>query len=536
MRTQFFAAVTLALMLLAGCGDGDGSAKPPAQDRGTVAAPEEAVNEGAQRQGAARASDSDPQIEQLIDKLFDVSEPGFGYSAYFSGSEFLPYEDTEEMRTLVLGATRRARSDTLRQIVERGVAAVPQLLAHLDDERKINMEPMSGMMWMDFRDEYDFNRRTRKQAPEGVNRGTFDFEQQHPKQHAITVGDLCFVALGQIVNRGFSATRYQPSGGLVVSSPTYSATLRKVILADWSGLTKERHRQSLTEDFTTPDHEYRRTGAYLRLAFYYPKTVEQLVLNELAKPTFESERARLIRTLTHDRSRKIGDAVKQQFLQSPDDDYFAPACLRCLANRGYGEFLIEQLNKIDAADTKANHLHEKYIESISTSEDEAVRDKLREILRTTANVDYFVAALPAVDGADPPLLQSARRILDGLPADTRQGRELLEMIGQRFPNQARSIYKDFLRPGSARRADTMCVVLWYGDPLSIELLAPLLDDKRPLEGFTVPMRVCDRAAQAISNTTEEITFDSDWSTAMKDKQIVKLKEYCEREAPLKPAA
>ena len=509
-----------------------------------------------------------------------------------------------------------------------GIDAVPELLRHLDDERTINMEPMAGMMWMDFADEYDFNRRTRSDVPQGVNREAFADQQDHPDQHALTVGDLCFVALGQIVNRNFSATRYQPTGGLVVSSPTYSQALRERIIADWTGLTEDEHRQMLVDDFTTPDHEYRRIGAYLRLSFYYPDTVEPLVLSELAKPTYDvfaieklcrdtlykleaederqaayddfirehgeahaagvmdqlfddlnrleghergaisppltrfgtqprelliqlfgmpedvkstdrpfvepastSERARLIEALTRDDSQEIGDVVRQQFLDSAEDAYFAPACLRCLASRGYSDFLVEQLDKIDVTDSEANPLHWKYMESISTSEDEIVREKLREILTTTTNDAYFMAALPAIADSDSErVFELACEILSGLPDDTEQGRSLLEMIGERYPDRARSVYEAFLEPGSARRAETMCRILWNGHELSIELLAPMLDDKRPLTGFSIPMRVCDRAAQAISHTTEEIRFDSEWSTARKDEQIEKLKAYCERES------
>ncbi|MEM9409989.1 MAG: hypothetical protein AAGA30_02680, partial [Planctomycetota bacterium] len=234
--------------------------------------------------GFTNAKDDD--IEKLIDKLIEVSEPGFGYSGYFSGSDFLPYQDTEQMGTLVLGATHRARSDVLRQIVARGVDAVPALLEHIGDNRKIKMKALSGMMWMDFADEYDFNRLTRKQPPEGVNRH-FGDDEKHPESHSVTVGDLCFVALGQIVNRNFSATRYQPTGGLVVNSPTYSKRLRAVILKDWKDLSVEKHKRLLIEDFKRADYEDRRKGAYLRLAFYYPDTVESLVLAELESPTFD---------------------------------------------------------------------------------------------------------------------------------------------------------------------------------------------------------------------------------------------------------
>ncbi len=486
------------------------------------------------------------------------------------------------------------------------------------------MKPVSGMMWMDFADEYDFNRRTRQEPPQGVNRDTFGDARDYPDHHALTIGDLCFVALGQIVNRRFAATRYQPSGGLIVSSPTYSEALRKVAIADWAGLKEERHKRLLTDDFTTPDHVGRRIGAYLRLSFYYPDTVERLVLHELAKPTFdvfaindfcrntlyktpdegerqrkydrfirergsvysvgvmdqlfddldrleahkrgalsppltefatqpremliqlfgkptdvksadrpdvdsvsESERARLIGALIHDDSTKIGDVVKQLFLESPDDGYFAPACLRCLASRGYSDFLVEQLSTMDVANPEVKYLHKKCIEAISTSREESVRDKLREIVETTRNASYFMAAIPAVDDADKELVFGcARDLLEGLPEDTDQGEALLKMIGERYPDRAKPLYKAFLSTGSTKRSKTMCDVLWYGNEMSPELLAPLLDDTRPLDGFSIPMRVCDRAAQAISHTSEKISFDSDWSTTRKDQQIEKIKEYC----------
>jgi hypothetical protein len=152
-----------------------------------------------------------------------------------------------------------------------------------------------------------------------------------------------------------------------------------------------------------------------------------------------------------------------------------------------------------------------------------------EIVKTTNNDDYFMAALSGLDRADDPVvLESVKRILDGLPPNTDHGAKMMVMIGERFPKEAKQIYKSFLVPGSVERAETMCQVLWYGNPLSRELLVPLLDDKRPLQGFSIPMRVCDRAAQAISNGTDEIKFDSEWSISEKDAAIARLKEYCRK--------
>ncbi len=440
---------------------------------------------------------------------------------------------------------------------------------------------------MVYSDEYDFNRRTRKAAPAGVGRGRRSADRE--TKHTVTVGDLCFVALGQIVNRRFSASRYQPSGGVVVNSPTESAALRKVIVEDWNTLSAESHKRLLIEDFLKPDHEERRTGAYSALAFYYPETVEELVLKELSTPTFDvfiiekfcrenlyliekkedrktayesflskhgeafasgvsnqlfddlnyenrfgsqprellvqlfgqpadvvrtdqpvmevasdGERARFIRTLIHDDSRRISEAVKDVFLKNMNDTYFAAACLSSLASRGYADFVIEQLARIDPADTEAKRLHIGYLDAVATSKSPAVRAKLFDILKRSGNERYFMAALPAVDRSeDKAILDAAVKLLAKFPADSKSGGWILPMIGERFPNEAKTVFQSFLAPGSANRAGTMCKVLLHAHPLSKELLAPLLDDKRELTGFTIRMRVCDRAAEAISYTSKD---------------------------------
>ena len=571
---------------------------------------------------AADLTADERDCERWIEELLEVDKPGYGYSVYFSGGEFLPYEDTGHVSTLVLGATPAARSESLRKLVEQGVEAIPVLLKHIGDDRALKMKPVSGMMWMSYSAEYDFNRRTRQQPPQGVNRDDFALDAKAPKEHAVTIGDLCFVALGQIVNRSFSATRYQPTGGMVVSSPMHSAALKKVILDDWTGITKERHKAQLIEDFLKPDFEDRRIGAYFRLAYYYPDAVEKLVLDELSRPSVDSsaiwtlcretlyetpdkaerrrkydqfirqhgerqaagvmhqlfddletleasergeptpplvgtrprellielfdqradvkssdrpagqpasdgERARLIRTLIHDNSQKIGDAVKKLYLAKADDDYFSPACLRCLASRGYAEFLKEQLEKVDLTAPELSYLHTQWIEAVSSSLEPSVREKLLQIVNNTSREAYFMAALPAVDRSDDSLVfVRARKLLANLPQDTKEGEDILQMLGDRFPSEAKAVYQSFVANGSAQRAATMCNVLWYGHPLACEILAPMLDDKRSLTGFNISMRVCDRAAQAISHSIEQIQFDDEWDEARRDRQIEKIKQFC----------
>lgn len=229
---------------------------------------------------------TDQDTEALINKLVEVSELGYGYSSRFSGRQFLPQADSGQVNTLVLGTKGPTKSGTLEAIVRQGAKAVPSLLKHLDDKRETKIKPFKGMMWTSFADEYDFNRRVRKEPPKGVNRD-FRLGDHKPSSHTITVGDLCYVALGQIVNRNFYATRHQPTGGLVVSSPTHSKRLCAVARGDWQGLTEKKHRELLIQDFVKPDNRERRIGAYWRMAFYYPNAVEALVLKQLSVPTFD---------------------------------------------------------------------------------------------------------------------------------------------------------------------------------------------------------------------------------------------------------
>src|SRR5207247_3845595 len=121
-----------------------------------------------------------------------------------------------------------------------------------------------------------------------------------------------------------------------------------------------------------------RSRACLVELFGYPKGVKSKD-RPYVSAVNKTEQARFIETLVHDKSRKIGEVVKTLFLENASDDYFAPACLRCLANRGYADFLLQQLAKIDPAVPGGNHLHVKYIEAISTSKEPNVRARLFEI-------------------------------------------------------------------------------------------------------------------------------------------------------------
>jgi hypothetical protein len=234
--------------------------------------------------GASAVPPSPDPVRELVAKLADVSEEGLGYSSAYSGVDFLPYADAAHAGVLLLQQAPPVPSTALRSIVEAGVAAVAPLVECLADARPTRIPPVRALMWTSFADEMDFNERTEAAPPSTVNH---DDAVAQPAPYQVTVGDLCFVALGQVLNRRWNAVRYQPSGGLVISSPSRSAPLRQAVEGALRGLTAARHREQLVRDFREPDHESRREGAALRLAYYYPEALEQPAVELLARPTFD---------------------------------------------------------------------------------------------------------------------------------------------------------------------------------------------------------------------------------------------------------
>ena len=259
-----------SLVILAACG-----AEPAAAVR-PVSIP---ASPSASAPVATPARSFDDEIAALA----DVDESGIGYSPTTNESEFLPDPRGHQRGSMVLGRPPPRASAALGRLVEAGADAVPALLRHLGDAKPTKLPPMRAMMWQATNDEYDVNRRTTPQPP-NTNK---DDHASQSADYFVKVGDLCFVALGQIVNRSFAAVRYQPSGGLVISSPVTSAALRDAARAEWGSITRASLVASLARDFREPDYEGRRTGALVRLGYYAHDEAKSLYDAEIARPTYD---------------------------------------------------------------------------------------------------------------------------------------------------------------------------------------------------------------------------------------------------------
>ena len=218
---------------------------------------------------------SKPGISALIDKLQETPCDRVDYDGGITGLGFKPVGESRNPGWVP------HRTSTLRDIVALGALAIPALISHLNDARPTKIDIDSFMGARLYRDEYDYNPRTNHPKPTGVNRDT----DSSVTKHTVTVGDLCFVALGQIVNRNFEPVRSQPTACIMINSPTSSALLRSAIVKEWGGFTPQQHMASLIRDFINPDSGARLQGACIRLGYYYPDALAKLVLKQLSTPT-----------------------------------------------------------------------------------------------------------------------------------------------------------------------------------------------------------------------------------------------------------
>jgi hypothetical protein len=259
----------VSLVLFAACG----ASSTPTQPSSIPVSPSASAKIAAPR-----------SFDDEIAALAHVDASGVGYSPTTDEDEFLPDPRGRQQGSLVLGQAPPQASDALTRLVEAGADAVPALLRHLGDATPTKLPPMRAMEWRETSNEYDVNRRTTKRPP-GTNleHGASDSD----KPYFVKVGDLCFVALGQIVNRSYAAVRYQPTGGLIISSPVTAAALRDAARAEWGTLTRASLIASLTRDFREPDFEERRSGALVRLGYYAHDVAKTLYDAEIKQPTYD---------------------------------------------------------------------------------------------------------------------------------------------------------------------------------------------------------------------------------------------------------
>jgi hypothetical protein len=224
----------------------------------------------------------DPDVERLIDQLTDASNTSSVLDLPVVGGIFMGRRGQPVNFVPPIMGPEREFDPAMVNLVRLGIRALPTLLAHLRDTRETkivydNGKSGLGAVW--FSDEYQ----DRHSVPEIMHTVSHMDDQYIPGQkYTFRVGDLCYAAIGQIVNRCLFPMRYQPRASAVINSPVQVGAFADAVKTDWEGLTPEIHREQLKQDAYDMYSELS-TAAVERLLFFYPDDGKAVAIRLLGR-------------------------------------------------------------------------------------------------------------------------------------------------------------------------------------------------------------------------------------------------------------
>ncbi|HZE97293.1 MAG TPA: hypothetical protein VE981_09720 [Planctomycetota bacterium] len=445
------------------------------------------------------------RIKELIQWLQKIESPDVGLSGTMSGGSFSPLGKSEFSSGLLTNHAIEP-NQAVAVLVHLGPKALPFLLKALEDSTPTKLvithgAGFDGGMW--YSQELGGNpANTKEWAVLAKKRKGDAFGSATIDKHVVTVGDVCFVALGQIVGRSYSAIRYQPSACIIVNSPTHDEAYRALVREIWESPDADQALlDSLLLDYSTNGVFNGRSldgwglgsslqcDAALRLLYYYPNEAAPLVVERLNKL---------------DVTRGDGmDAWMKTTVQ----------------------------NGVRAVE---------FIKAVAWTSNAEVRDAVVAVMKRTNDSELFRAGIPASRGKDDRMvLERLKADLAALPKEERgsygEGYHLLLLLGDHFPESAKPLFAEYVRDPSPQRVLTIChVLLKTRGEWALELLCPLLADSRelrwgygvaggsPLSG--VSSRACDEAAKTIYAHNPDLVFLIDGDRANLDRQIVAMRK------------
>jgi HEAT repeat protein len=444
-------------------------------------------------------------IKRLIVELAGLAQPDFGLSATLTGHAFAPLPDRGQFDMGLLTDHQLKTFDPFRKLVEIGPDALPFLLDALGDKTPTKLKVESGMM-TGFGAELEGNPlnavERRVLAEESANAAEDQDGDEDAAAYMLKVGDVCFVAIGQIVGRRYNAVRYQPTAIVIINSPVQSANLRRRVRAILSSSNPAQELlDSLLIDYATEgifngksldgwsDGSDRQIEAAVRLLYYFPNASAPLIVERL----------------------KRMDITRPK----PGLD---------------GWMLREVANGVCTTD---------FLKAVSWCMEPAIQKALLDIFLRTNDAEVKLAVLPSVKESRPDLIiPRLRAVLRQLPESEEDARgdgyRLLLALGRYAGQAAKADYEEYLRGGSLQRRWTMCWVLEKAHPeWTLELLTPFLTDKRT--GFaSKKVRLCDMAASTLSQADSELRFDVSDDPAKMDRQIEQMLKQIAQKRNKKP--
>lgn len=516
--------------------------------------------------------------EQLIDQLATTSAFGVGFHPTAGFSGFIAVDDKPQFGGGIIGSIPPAVSPAMKELVRRGLQALPDLLSHLSDERattlRISAGGFGGVTWHS--DEYDDRPPPGKPKATGVNTGK---EDRIEKPYSLRVGDLCYVAVGQIVNRHLSTVRYQPSGCFVINSPVQMPVLARAVKAQWEGLTPDEHLKLLQNDclLTTYGTDW---GAWQRVRVYYPQLAEDMALRLLARPLFSSRR---LWNFLGQELVKEQDESKWQALIDNYVEHNGGACKEVLPHTLFGMFQgvrnADEPERVAGRDTAKRILAKLYpdfdakqpafrnaadlydqkdaviaLSSYTSSKiDDAVFGLLRSAPRFDISEDEWFGLAQLVEaclarlgqvhyevnGEQDAVLNEIRKLIVDRPPTEAGPNDVrsfaLTAALQFFPEQCQDLFQDFRSFNAEWTREVKLRALsepTKPQPWMVDYLASLLDDTTLSEPTwrsygpswdSHEIRVCDDAAKILADNFLHVRFEFEETPEYLTQQIGKLR-------------
>ena len=259
---------------------------------------------------ASTSAITDSEIEKIVDSLVNLGKETAGSESTAWGSQFMAIDEEPRFMGGIIGSQKPTVDPAMKKLVQLGVRALPILIKHLDDKRETKLATKHdmgfGAMWHS--DEYDPRYSDKARQPKNINSYPM---LSHSMDHTIDkftlhVGDACYIVIGQIVDRGLSVIRYQPTACIVVNSPIQCPALADAVKKDWGGLTKLDHASQLEADAYSmwPGAA---GSAVKHLLFYYPEKGEKLALKLLNRKVYDYM---AIWNIADDEMLKTGETAK----------------------------------------------------------------------------------------------------------------------------------------------------------------------------------------------------------------------------------
>lgn len=445
-------------------------------------------------------------IKILIKRLARIDKPDFGLSATLSGDAFSPISSARQFQAGLLTNHRIEDAPDFVELVKLGPRALPFLLDSLDDQTPtklvINHETGFGGMW--FANELRGNpaNTNEQKALSWSPKKEKTFSDTIPS-YTVKVGDVCFVIIGQIVGRSYQAVRYQPTACIILNSPTHDAMLAKQVRAIWPSTNITQHLlDSLLLDYASEGVFNGRSldgwgvgnqlqcGAAMRLLYYFPVESTNLIATRLGKLDVGG-----VGSITNFIERAVVNGVRE----------------------------------------------EDFLKAVAWCEQPTIQTEVRKIFERTDDANILRFSLAAIDSTNPdPYRRRVEDFLRNLPETESgpfgDGYNLLVELGKRFGADAKPAFQRYMQNASLQRLRSMCQVLSQTQgQWSVELLSPLLQDKRPAEGWTyavIPdqneprqsIRICDEAAETITGNFQKLTFKMAGQHKDLDAQIEAMRE------------